>query len=265
MQLEIEPAGARGSVTLVGGGPGDPGLLTVAGAAALREADVVFYDRLAPSADLAALAPRAELVDVGKRPFHHPVSQRSIERQLVERARGGQAVVRLKGGDPYVFGRGGEEVQACRAAGIEVRVVPGVSSAVSVPAAAGIPVTHRGISSAFTVVSGHVPPSAEQYAALAALDGTLVILMGTANLTQITAGLIRAGLAPSTPAAVVERGYAPDQRTVFAPLGGLAEEVRRLEVASPAVVVIGAVVRLAGGQAAALDRLAGAWADSGAA
>ncbi|MFP5283302.1 MAG: uroporphyrinogen-III C-methyltransferase, partial [Actinomycetes bacterium] len=198
-----EPAGPGGAVTLVGGGPGVSSLLTLGACAALREADVVFYDRLAPTAELAALAPAAELLDVGKRPYHHPVSQSDINRLLVERARAGDRVVRLKGGDSFVFGRGGEEVAACLAAEVPVRVVPGVSSALAVPAAAGIPVTHRGVSHAFTVLSGHVPPRPEELAAVTALGGTFVILMGILNLPQITGGLIAAGMDPEMPAAII--------------------------------------------------------------
>lgn len=146
-----------GSVTLVGGGPGHPDLLTVAAVDALAAADVVFYDRLAPTDQLSRLAPVAELIDVGKTPYHHKISQGQIEQQMVDRAAAGQSVVRLKGGDPFVFGRGGEEVLACVEAGIAVRVVPGVSSAIAVPGRAGIPVTHRRVSRTWTVISGHVP------------------------------------------------------------------------------------------------------------
>ncbi|WP_431219975.1 uroporphyrinogen-III C-methyltransferase [Leifsonia xyli] len=171
-----------GTVTLVGGGPGDPDLLTVAAVRALEAADVVLYDRLAPHDTLAGLAPRAELIDVGKRPGHHPIPQEEIERLLVAHALAGSAVVRLKGGDPFVFGRGGEETEACRRAGVPVRVVPGVTSAIAVPAAAGIPVTHRNISRLFTVVSGHAPLSPAELEHLAGLGGTIVILMGVTNL-----------------------------------------------------------------------------------
>nr|WP_232531142.1 uroporphyrinogen-III C-methyltransferase [Microlunatus antarcticus] len=258
------PAETVGAVTLVGGGPGRAGLLTVEAVAALGAADVVFYDRLAPTDDLAALAPAAELVDVGKTPFHHPVEQRSIEQLLVDRARAGQSVVRLKGGDPFVFGRGGEEMLACLDAGVRVRVVPGVSSAVAVPAACGIPVTHRGLSHAFTVISGHQRPSEAELDGLARLGGTIVVLMGVVNLEQIATGLLRAGMDPDTPAAVVERGYSDSQRSTFSRLGSLADDARRLQVASPAVVVIGAVVSVAPGLADAarvLDDLP-AWADA---
>jgi uroporphyrin-III C-methyltransferase len=164
-------------------------------------------------------------------------------------------VVRLKGGDPFVFGRGGEEVLACRAAGISVRVVPGVSSALSVPAAVGIPLTHRGVSRAFTVVSGHDPLTPLELSSLARLPGTLVILMGINNLTQIMAGLLRSGLPASTPAAIIERGYRRTQRTTVTSSGELASEARRLDVRSPAVVVLGEVVRLIGSGQAGLEEL----------
>jgi uroporphyrin-III C-methyltransferase len=255
--VAAEPAAVgHGVVTLVGGGPGLTSLLTVQAWAALREADVVFYDRLAPTEELAELAPAAELVDVGKQPHHHPVPQSDIQAQLVARAQQGDSVVRLKGGDPYVFGRGGEEVLACVAAGVDVRVVPGVSSALSVPAAVGIPLTHRGVSRCFTVISGHDPLTAVELDALARLDGTLVILMGVTNAPQITAGLVRAGASPDLPAAAVERGFSDTQRTTVSTLGGLAAEMRRVDVRSPAVLVVGEVVRLVGSGAEA-----GAWND----
>ncbi len=248
--VDEQPATAAGGVTLVGGGPGRTSLLTLEACAALQTADVVFFDRLAPVDDLPRLAPAAELVDVGKTPYHHPVSQASIQQLMITRARRGQQVVRLKGGDPFVFGRGGEEMQACLAAGIPVRVVPGVSSALAVPAACGIPVTHRGVSHCFTVISGHVPPRESEYAALAKLGGTIVILMGIANLDQIVAGLARAGMAAEVPAAVIERGFSDSQRSTFTTVGQLAADARRLDVRSPAVVVIGEVV-------AAAPRIAG--------
>jgi uroporphyrin-III C-methyltransferase len=237
--------GQVGSVTLIGGGPGTDELLTLAGAAALREADVVLFDRLAPHANLATLAPDAELIDVGKRPHHHPVGQSDIEDLLVTHALRGANVARLKGGDPYVFGRGGEEVAACRRAGVPVRVIPGVTSAISVPAAAGIPLTHRGISKLFTVVSGHEPLSDGEYAGLAALGGTIVVLMGVGTLPSMTYGLQRAGMPAETPVAIVERGYSARQRSTFADLGSVVEVAARAGVSSPAVLVIGAVVRLA--------------------
>ena len=240
-----QPAAAGGQVVLVGGGPGQTRLLTLEAVAALREADVVFYDRLAPTEDLDALTGGADLVDVGKRPFHHPVSQRTIEERMIERARAGDTVVRLKGGDPFVFGRGGEELLACFEAGVPVRVVPGVSSSLAIPAASGIPVTHRGLSHAFTVISGHVPPAPAELAALVQLGGTIVVLMGIASLEQIVAGLRSAGMSTEMPAAVIERGFSPSQRSTFTTVGRLPAEVRRLDLVSPAVVVIGAVVGVA--------------------
>lgn len=238
-----EPAaGPEGHVTLVGGGPGALDLLTVGAVNALRDADVVFYDRLAPCQELAELT-SAELVDVGKQPGHHKVTQRDIEKLMVEAALGGSNVVRLKGGDPYVFGRGGEEVAACVAAGVPVRVLSGVTSAISVPAAAGIPVTHRDVSHMFTVVSGHAPLTEEEHIHLAGLGGTIVVLMGIGTLPRLAAGLRRAGMKPDMPVAVVERGYRPGQRTTIADLGTI--ETAATGCSNPAVLVIGQVVRVA--------------------
>ncbi|WP_028266463.1 uroporphyrinogen-III C-methyltransferase [Arthrobacter sp. MA-N2] len=236
------PAGESGQVTLVGGGPGTLDLLTIGAVNALRDADVVFYDRLAPYAELAQLT-SAELVDVGKRPGHHKVAQCDIEKLMVDAALTGKNVVRLKGGDPYVFGRGGEEVTACVQAGVPVRVISGVTSAISVPAAAGIPVTHREVSHLFTVVSGHAPLTEKEHTHLAGLGGTIVVLMGIGTLPQLAAGLRRAGMDPAMPMAVVERGYRPGQRTTIAELGTI--ETAAAGCANPAVLVIGEVVRVA--------------------
>ncbi|MDD7835845.1 uroporphyrinogen-III C-methyltransferase [Paenarthrobacter sp. AB444] len=241
--VAFEPApGAAGHVTLVGGGPGALDLLTVGAVNALRDADVVFYDRLAPCQELADLT-SAELVDVGKQPGLHKVTQRGIEKLMVEAALLGKNVVRLKGGDPYVFGRGGEEVAACVAAGVPVRVVSGVTSAISVPAAAGIPVTHREVSHMFTVVSGHAPLTEKEHTHLAGLGGTIVVLMGIGTLPQLAAGLRRAGMTSDMPMAVVERGYRPGQRTTIADLGSI--ETAATGCSNPAVLVIGEVVRVA--------------------
>lgn len=237
-------AAPGGRVTLIGGGPGREDLLTTAAVEALKEADIVFYDRLAPCGNLEQLAPGAEYVDVGKRPGHHKVPQGRIEDLMVAAAKAGRNVARLKGGDPYVFGRGSEEVAACAAANVPVTVIPGVTSAVSVPAAAGIPVTARGVSTMFTVVSGHAPLSDTELGHLAGLGGTVVVLMGIGTLPQLTAGLRRAGMRPDMPMAVVERGYSPTQRTTC---GTLADMVTRAGAAgceNPAVLVIGDVVRL---------------------
>jgi uroporphyrin-III C-methyltransferase len=242
LMINERPAPSSGQVTLVGGGPGRTGLLTLDASEALRQADVILYDRLAPTEHLEEFAPGAELIDVGKAPFHHPIPQRSIEQLMITRAQHGESVVRLKGGDPFVLGRGGEEMQACLAAGVPVRMVPGVSSAVAVPAGAGIPVTHRGMSKSFTVISGHSPPELRELEGLVRLGGTIVILMGISNLTQIVTGLCRAGLDPATPAAAIERGFSDAQRTAMAAVGQLPAEARRLDICSPAVVVIGDVV-----------------------
>lgn len=233
-----------GQVTLIGGGPGGPGLLTLDAAAALREADVVLYDRLAPAEALAEFSPAAELIDVGKLPGHHRVPQTEINALLVLHARAGRHVVRLKGGDPFVFGRGSEELAACLKARIPCRVVPGVSSAIAVPGAAGIPVTHRGVSHLFTVVSGHAPLSREEHRHLAGLGGTIVVLMGISTLPQLVAGLAGAGMRPDMPVAVVERGYSPSQRTTSGTLSTIVTAAGAGQCRSPAVLVIGEVVRV---------------------
>jgi uroporphyrin-III C-methyltransferase len=255
---------AVGRVTLVGGGPGTGDLLTVAGARALAGADVVLYDRLAPHAELATLAPHALLIDVGKTPGHHPVSQRDIEGLIVGHALTGADVVRLKGGDPYVFGRGSEEVIACQAAGVPVSVVPGVTSAVAVPAAAGIPLTHRGVSHLFTVVSGHAPLTDTELEHLAGLGGTIVVLMGVGTLPSITQGLVRHGAPAELPVAIIERGYSDTQATTIGTLASIVFDAAAARVSSPAVLVIGEVVRLAhDGDAPAATLLARAEALAG--
>lgn len=245
--MSSNASGAGGEVTLVGGGPGSLDLITAGGLDALRRADVVLYDRLAPHERLAELAPDALLVDVGKRPGHHAVPQDEIERMLVRHALEGSRVVRLKGGDPFVLGRGGEEAVACRKAGVPVRVIPGVTSATAVPAAAGIPLTHRGVSHLFTVVSGHAPLTDDEHRHLAGLGGTIVVLMGVGTLPGLVAGLARHGLDAGTPVAAIERGFAPDQRTTISDLGGIVTASVVAGVSSPAVIVIGEVVRLATG------------------
>ena len=233
----------EGSVALVGGGPGDPGLLTVRGRQLLAGADVVVRDRLAPLVDLPAAV---ELIDVGKTPGGPSYDQRAIEQLLVDRARAGQRVVRLKGGDVHLFGRGMEEVAACVEAGVAVEVVPGVSSAFAVPACAGIPVTARGVTQSVSVVSAHVPPgdpaSTVDWDALARVGGTLVLLMAVGRLESVCAALIDAGRDPKTPVAVVQDGTLPTQRVVVSTLEDAAADAA--EVVSPAVVVIGDVVGL---------------------
>lgn len=239
---------APGSVTLVGGGPGDPGLMTVAGLAAIREADVIVHDRLGPLDCLSEARDGAEIINVGKIPRGEFTPQERINEILVDRATRGLRVVRLKGGDNFVFGRGGEECMACREAGIPVRVIPGVTSAVSVPALAGIPVTHRGLTQGFVVVSGHVPPSDPRsdvnWAALASANLTLVVLMGVQNLPEIAAELQASGMAGSTPAAVIADGSLADQFALRAPLDGIAAAAAEAGVRPPAIVVIGQVAEL---------------------
>lgn len=251
------PPHSVGRVTLVGGGPGSDELLTVAAVKALAESDVVLYDRLAPHTRLDVLAPNALHLDVGKRPGHHPVSQRGIEECIIAHAQAGAAVVRLKGGDPYVFGRGSEEVLACHTAGIAVTVIPGVSSAIAVPAAAGIPLTHRGISRLFTVVSGHAPLEDFELAHLAGLGGTIVVLMGVGTLPSVAQGLLRHGARADLPVAVIERGFSPTQRTTISRLDTIVTDAGVAHVHSPAVLVIGEVVLLAHeGEATATELMA---------
>ncbi len=229
-----------GFVALVGGGPGDPGLLTTRGRRLLAEADVVVVDRLAPHGVLAELPPDVEVIDVGKKPDHHPIPQHEINAILIDRAKQGKIVVRLKGGDPYVFGRGGEELIACREAGIPVEVVPGVTSAIAVAAAAGIPVTHRGVSRGFTVVTGH-----ESLADLPRNRAhTLVMLMGVKRLTETATELIAAGHDPETPAALVESGFRDEQRVTVGTLATIAERAAAVGAEPPAVTIIGDVVML---------------------
>jgi uroporphyrin-III C-methyltransferase/precorrin-2 dehydrogenase/sirohydrochlorin ferrochelatase len=245
-----------GRVVLVGGGPGDPGLLTLRGYRALLEADVVVADRLGPAELVGVLPTDVEVIDVGKDPRGHAASQDDINALLVDRASKGEVVVRLKGGDPFVLGRGAEEVQACTAAGVVVEVIPGVSSVTAAPTLAGVPLTRRGTTQQFTVVSGHVPPgdprSTVEWPAVAAGDGTVVLLMAVANLRPIAATLVAGGRDPRTPAAVVENASMPDQRVVRGTLADIADIAERESVEPPAVVVVGAVVSdltdAAGGQ-----------------
>lgn len=242
--LDSVTAGPQGRVVLVGGGPGAADLLTIAAQRAISRADVLVIDRLAPRDAVAWTPAHAHIIDVGKTGGNHPVSQADINEILVAHAQAGKTVVRLKGGDPYVFGRGGEEYLACADAGIPVTVIPGVTSAVSVPAAAGIPVTHRGVSRGFTVLTGHCDVSV----APLAVDHTIVLLMGVSRLAELSQQLINQGNSPNTPCAVIEDGYGPRQRTTTATLSTIAEVARRAGVQSPAVTVVGDVVHaLTGG------------------
>lgn len=242
-------------VWLVGAGPGDPGLLTLRGRELLAEADVVVYDALASGDLLGWARPGAELLYVGKVAGNHALSQGEINELLIARARsggpgGGPArVVRLKGGDPYIFGRGGEEGEALAAAGVPFEVVPGVSSAVAAPAYAGIPLTHRGLASSVSIITGHEcagkGSSAINWQALAASGSTLVFVMGMQNLEEICGRLIQAGLSADTPAALIYRGTMPEQRSLICPLGDLAREGAARGFSNPAVIVVGQVCSLA--------------------
>ena len=238
----------EGHVALVGGGPGDTGLLTLRGAQLLAEADVVVLDRLAPRDALAGLGDDVEVIDAGKGPHAHTMTQDEINAALVEHASAGKRVVRLKGGDPFVFGRGGEEVLACRAAGIPVEVVPGVTSAIAVPGAAGIPVTHRRVTQAFTVVSAHADPGTDDstldWAALARGGGTLVLLMAVGRLDRVARALVAHGRAADTPVGIVESGTTAGERVTVGTLDTIAGIAAEVGVRPPAVVVIGDVVAL---------------------
>jgi uroporphyrinogen III methyltransferase/synthase len=230
------------TVYLVGAGPGDPGLITVRGAEVLARADVVVYDRLSVASLLDLAPPGAQRISVGKAPGRASLPQAEINGLLVERGKAGEEVVRLKGGDPFVFARGGEEAAALQAAGVAFEIVPGITSAVAVPAYAGVPVTHRGLSSAFTIVTGQegeagVPVDWE---AVARLGGTIAVIMGVAKRAEIARRLMAGGLPADTPAAAITWGTRPEQRTVRTTLGGLAEAA----IESPAVMLIGAVASL---------------------
>jgi uroporphyrin-III C-methyltransferase/precorrin-2 dehydrogenase/sirohydrochlorin ferrochelatase len=230
---------ARGSVVLVGGGPGDPDLITVRGRREILSADVIVYDRLAPLALLDLVDPDVELIDAGKSPKNHTLTQDEINAVIVDRAGRGLRVARLKGGDPFVLGRGSEEIIACAEAGIPVEVVPGISSAISAPAAAGIPVTHRGISPGFVVISGH---ALGDLAPFAATDLTLVVLMGVAQLRELATRLVVEGRDGGTPVGIIERAYSPDQRVTLGTLDTIVDAAAAVGVSNPAIIVVGDVV-----------------------
>ena len=248
--------GPVGKVWLVGAGPGDAGLLTLKGLRALEAADVIVADRLGARAVLDGLAAdgvvlRGEVVDVGKQPGHHAVPQDAINALLVTLARDGKQVVRLEGGDPYIFGRGGEELAACQDAGVAVEVVPGITSAISVPAIAGIPLTHRGVATAFTVATAH-----DQIESLSGgRDHTVVLLMGIATLANSAITLARGERGGDCPVAVVEDGFGPRQRVTVGTLATIAHQAAARGIRSPAVVVVGDVVRLSPYAPAALATL----------
>ena len=232
-----------GIVYIVGGGPGDPGLITVKGLECLRRADVVLYDRLVAPALLTEAAPHAELIDVGKEPKQHRRSQAEINALLLEKAREGKIVVRLKGGDPFVFGRGGEECQALAEAGLHYEVIPGVSSAIAVPAYAGIPVTQRGVTTAFTVVPGHTGGSDSDidWEAISRI-GTIIVLMGVEHLPEIVQKLVVYGRGIETPVALIQEGTTQNQYVVTGTLQDILEKAQGIH--PPAVFVVGEVVRL---------------------
>ncbi len=237
-----------GIVYLIGAGPGDPGLMTVRGLELIRRADCLIYDYLANEAFLLEASPQAEIIYVGKKGGDHTLPQQDINQLLVEKARAGKTIVRLKGGDPYIFGRGGEEAQELVCHGIPFEVVPGVTSAIAVPAYAGIPLTHRQHASLVSFITGHEDPtkpeSAIPWETLAKSPGTLVFLMGVKNLPDICRELQSHGKAPSTPAAVIQRGTTPAQRSISGTLADIAHKVQEAGLAPPAIFVVGSVVEL---------------------
>jgi uroporphyrin-III C-methyltransferase/precorrin-2 dehydrogenase/sirohydrochlorin ferrochelatase len=241
--------GHRSGVAIIGGGPGDPGLITVRGRQLLAEADVVLTDRLAPRSLLDELPADVEIIDVSKIPYGRAMPQDQINATLIERARAGRFVARLKGGDPFVFGRGAEEALACLRAGVPVTVVPGVTSAVGVPTSAWLPVTHRGVSQEFHVVSVHVPPgdvrSTVDWALLGGSTGTLVLLMSVQRIGAVAAELLRHGRSPDTPVSVIADGTMPTQRTINSSLEQVEGMVTEEGIRPPAIVVVGDVVGVA--------------------
>ncbi|WP_127474644.1 uroporphyrinogen-III C-methyltransferase [Microbacterium sulfonylureivorans] len=243
LPLRRRRATVRGRVDLVGGGPGPADLMTVRGRRLLAEADVVVADRLGPTDVLSELDSDVELIDVGKRPGHHPVPQDEINDLLVAHARAGKRVVRLKGGDPFVYGRGGEEVAACLAAGVPVEVVPGLTSVVSVPQAAGIPVTHRGVAASVHVVNGQAETAPSTIAALADDTVTTVVLMGVAALPRLVGAARSAGVPDDRPVAIIESGHTPQQRTTRTTLARAVDDAEAAGVRNPAVIVVGDVAR----------------------
>lgn len=234
----------KGQVILVGAGPGDPDLLTIKGRKAIESADVVVYDRLVGQAIFDLIPPTAERINVGKESSHHTVPQDQINRILLNKALEGKCVVRLKGGDPFLFGRGGEELELLAAHGISFQEIPGITSAIAVPAYAGIPVTHRDCCSSLHIITGHQragKPLDINFSALVQTKGTLVFLMGVSALEEICRGLLDAGMEPDMPAAVIEKGTTPSQRPVPATLSTLSETARAQQVKSPAIIIVGKV------------------------
>ncbi len=237
-----------GHVSLVGAGPGDPDLLTIRAARLIGQADIVFVDRLVGQGVMELIAASAEIVHVGKSKGEHSVPQGEIQRRMIAAARTGRRVVRLKGGDPFIFGRGGEEVEALRAAGVEIEIVPGISSALGCAAAAQIPLTHRDMAQAVTFVTGHAALGEEpdlDWAALARTNQTVVVFMGVGTAGTIAARLVAAGRDPATPVAVIENGTRQNEISAFGALGDVADVIQVAGVQGPALLIIGEVVALA--------------------
>lgn len=241
-------SGNYGKVYLVGSGPGDPELLTLKARRLIDSAEVIIYDQLPGKAILDSMPANAEKIDVGKCAGNHTMTQAEINKMLVQKAKEGKRVVRLKGGDPYVFGRGGEEAEVLVAEGIEFEVVPGITSAIAVPAYAGIPVTHRENTSMVTFITGHEDPTKPEswldWETLAKFGGTIVILMGVKMLSRNVEELMKHGKDPDTPVAIIERGTRTDQRVTVGTLASIAELAKERKVKAPAITVIGDVVKL---------------------
>ena|SRR3989304_4865384 len=237
-----------GRVILVGAGPGDPGLLTVKGKEYLQKADVVIFDRLGTRGILQYCNPNAELIYVGKSPNKHTLPQEDINRLLIEKAQAGKLVIRLKGGDPFVFGRGGEEAEALSEAGIPYEIVPGVSSAIAVPAYAGIPVTHRDYASSVAIITGHERESrgflSEKWKAIATAADTIIFVMCISSLKDIVSNLLAGGRSPSSPVAVIASGTQPQQKTITGTLGDIVDKVAAEGILHPAIAIVGDVVTL---------------------
>ncbi|MGZ4941380.1 MAG: uroporphyrinogen-III C-methyltransferase [Halobacteriota archaeon] len=235
----------KGKVFLVGAGPGDPQLLTRHAEQIIRQADVILFDKLVDKRIIALASPSAELIDVGKDPHNHKVPQHEINELLIRQAEQGKLVIRLKGGDPFLFGRGGEEAEQLITHGVDVEVIPGISSAIAVPACAGIPVTHRRYASSVTIVTGHdAQGNRLQWDVLAQLSGTLIILMGIGTLADNLSQLVQHGKPVETPAAIIAHGTTEEQRVVVGTVGDLQQKVQQAGVSAPAVLIIGDVVRL---------------------
>ncbi|MFN3383489.1 MAG: uroporphyrinogen-III C-methyltransferase [Archaeoglobaceae archaeon] len=234
----------RGKVFIVGAGPGKKDLLTIRALNVIKEADAILYDDLIGEVVEVLNETKAELISVGKRKGFHKFEQEEINRMLVDLAKAGKKVVRLKGGDPFVFGRGGEEIEFLAKEGIEFEYVPGVTSAIAVPGAAGIPITHRNCDPAVVFITGHEAKGRLNWSALAKLNATIVILMGLSNIEKICKNLIENGKDPETPVAVIEKGFSKDQRVVDGKLKDIVEKVRGMNVSPPAVIVIGNVVEI---------------------